>query len=57
VAATVIDGQNPKEVAKDVAGFIRDGMTIEQVDSEYVKEHLRPCKCKESEQAPLPLGS
>ena len=54
VAATVIDGQNPKQVAKDVAGFIKEGLAIEQVDTQYVKENLRPCihQVKKPNEAP-----
>jgi len=37
VAATVIDGREPKQLAKDVAEFIEDGLAIEKVDVEYVR--------------------
>jgi len=43
VAATVIDGQDFRQLAKDVSQFIQEGLTIERVSSEYVKEHLRSC--------------
>ena len=46
VAAVVADIGSPKEVAKDVASFIESGLTIELVDTAYVRDNLRSCKCK-----------
>ncbi len=43
VAATSISGQNPTEVANDVADFIRSGLTIEKVTSEYVRLNFKGC--------------
>ena len=43
VAATVIDEQSLKEVAKDVAEFIKEGLSIEKVDTEYVRANLKSC--------------
>ncbi len=43
VAATVIDGQTPESVAADVADFIRGGLTIERVESDFVRLHFGEC--------------
>ena len=58
VAAVVIDGVDPKEVAKDVAQFIKEGLTVEQADTEYVKANLRTCihKPKQAVLVPPPEG-
>jgi len=58
VAAVVAEwpadwGTEPKghrtEVAKDVAGFIKDGLLIEQVDSEVVRTQVWGCKCPKAQ--------
>lgn len=41
--AVVDDTTSPKEVAKDVAGFIIDGRIIERVDGDIVKKLLAQC--------------
>ena len=35
-----------KEVAKFVAGFIKDGLTVEQMDTENVRVVLQKCVCQ-----------
>ena len=47
VAAAVDSPDRPKDVAKDVAGFIRDGLTIERVSVEEVRERFNDCQCDE----------
>ena len=46
--AVVDDKTHPKEVAKDVAGFIKDGRSIERVDGDTVKILLAQCPFDES---------
>ena len=45
VAATLDDPTWPKRMATDVADFIKDGLTIERVSIETVRDQLRSCKC------------
>jgi hypothetical protein len=35
----------PKEIARDVAKFIRAGLTVEIRDSDWLKENFKECKC------------
>ena len=58
VAATVIDVDNltpeaqrehEKYVRKDVAEFMRDGLTIEQMDVEEVRKSFAACICPKPE--------
>ena len=46
-----------KIVAKDVAGFIKDGLTIEQMDSAQVRVVLESCKCSDKSGKQLSLES
>lgn len=46
VAAVVAEGDK-KRVAKDVAEFIEEGLTIEQMDTED-GIHIQACKCKQN---------
>lgn len=45
IAATVDDGKDPKRVAKDVAEFIADGLTVERSTVGYVRQNFG-CKHK-----------
>lgn len=42
-----------KETAKDVAGFIREGLTVERMDTEQVRVTLRGCGCPKVKQLDL----
>lgn len=42
-AATVDLASDPKGVARDVADFIKDGLTIERVPHQYVRDNLWRC--------------
>jgi hypothetical protein len=44
--ATVDDEDHKKDIAKDIARWVRWGLTIERVPHEYVRQHLASCKCK-----------
>lgn len=46
VAATVVDPERSKDVAKSVASWVRDGLRIETRSVEWVRANLRPCKCQ-----------
>ena len=41
-AARVITGK-PKDIAEDVAEMIADGLTVERVTTQYVREHWGSC--------------
>jgi len=49
VAASVIESDkfvvDKKELAKDVADWIREGLSVEQVDSEQVRIQMWGCRC------------
>jgi len=40
VAATVDNPDHPKRVAREVAKFIRQGLTVERVEHEIVRQHF-----------------
>jgi hypothetical protein len=44
LAAQVDDPARTKEVAESVAGFIKDGLTIERHPSAWVRQHFGRCK-------------
>lgn len=49
VAAVVDDAKTKKEkkeLASDVAGFVRSGLTIERKTVEWVRENLSGCRCE-----------
>ena len=50
VAAVVADMPDypPKEVARDVAGFIREGLVVEKMDTEQVRTTFHRCTCPKS---------
>lgn len=50
VAAVVADDPNypRKEVARDVAGFIREGLILEKMDTEQVRVQFQRCICPKS---------
>ncbi len=55
VAACASDSEfiDAKAVARWIAGFIKDGLTVKQMDSEQVRAALRRCECKDiAESAP-----
>lgn len=63
VAATVIDldGLTPerqashmKDVRKDVADFMREGLSIEQMDVEEVRKSFASCTCPKPEKPKKP---
>lgn len=41
--ATIDNPQHRKEVAKDVAAWVRDGRIVERVDSGYVRAEFGQC--------------
>ena len=43
VAAIIDDPDHRKEVAKEIAAWIKDGLTVERVTNDYVREHFRRC--------------
>ena len=47
VAAVVDNPDHAKDVAKEVADFIKSGLTIERVPVEVVRARLSQCKCDE----------
>jgi len=47
VAAVVIRAGEEKRIAKDVGGFIKQGLTVEQVAVDYARANLRTCFCAE----------
>lgn len=49
VAATVDNPAHQKEVAKDVATFIKEGLTIERKTCAWVRENFEGCKCQEKD--------
>lgn len=56
VVAAVVDTPGyEKATAKDVAGFIKDGLTIEQMDTEQVRVTLKVCACPKNVQHGLDL--
>lgn len=48
-AAAIDDPERPSEVAGHVAQMIRDGLTVQRVDSEVVRSEFRRCECYEAE--------
>jgi hypothetical protein len=48
VAATVDNPQHKREVAKDIAGFIRQGLSVERITVERVRKELKRCECEDS---------
>ena len=42
IIAAVVD-MGDTDTAKDVAGFIRDGLVVERVTSQYVRDNMRHC--------------
>ena len=47
VAAMVDDPEHKKDIAKEIAKWIRDGLIIERVTTEYVRENFKYCSHKE----------
>ena len=43
VSATVDDPDHAKDVRKDVSQFMRDGLRIERVSCQTVRENAKPC--------------
>lgn len=43
VAAVVDEPGRPRETAKDVARYVRDGYRVERVTCQFVRENLRGC--------------
>lgn len=37
---------HPKDVAKSVAQFIKDGYRVESANTDAIRSRLGPCKCK-----------
>lgn len=50
VTAIANKPDDPRWVAERVAEAVRDGLVIEYVSDEYVKEHFRSCKCEPEQQ-------
>jgi hypothetical protein len=46
VAATMDMPEHAKQVGKDVAGFISEGLTVERISTEEVRVRLGGCKCE-----------
>ena len=44
VAAIVIDGTELKRSAKEIAAWVRSGMTVEQRSVEWVRKNLHRCR-------------
>ena len=38
--------EHPKDVAKSVAQFIKDGYRVESANTDDIRSKLGPCKCK-----------
>lgn len=54
VAATVDNPERKRQVAQDVAEFIRDGLAVERVDSDVVRVQFSRCTCEvEAESLPM----
>lgn len=56
VAAVLDNPDHAKSVAKDVASFIRDGLIVERVESQVVRDLFQSCACRrkpESDQLSL----
>ena len=51
VAATMDMPDHAKQVAKDVAGFIREGYRVERVSTEEVRVRLKACDCDKDDTA------
>lgn len=45
VCAVVDNPARRRDVAREVASWIRDGLTIERVTSAYVRTHIGRCRC------------
>jgi NADPH:quinone reductase-like Zn-dependent oxidoreductase len=43
VAAMVDNPEHKKDTAKEIAKWIREGLTIERVTAEYVRENFKKC--------------
>lgn len=54
VAAAVDIPECRKETAKDVAEWIRSGLTVERVPSVKVRTLFKTCRCDEKQGALLP---
>lgn len=54
IVAAVVDvpGQE-KDTAKDVAGFIKDGLKVEQMETDQVRVTLGRCTCTKDQQLTL----
>jgi hypothetical protein len=47
MVAWVYDSKDhPKDVAKSVAQFIKDGYRVESANTDDIRSKLGPCKCK-----------
>ncbi len=51
VAAVVDMPGHEKQTAKDVAGFIKGNLSIEQMDTEQVRVTLHECTCPKPREA------
>jgi hypothetical protein len=47
VAAVVDNPDRKKDVARSVAGFIKEGLTIEHVTCDYFRKNFKECECGE----------
>jgi len=48
--------EHPKDVAKSVAKFIRDGYRVESANTDDIRSKLGPCKCnRPNDQAQRPV--
>lgn len=56
VGAVVDLPDHKKDTAKAVAEFINDGLEIEQVSVDYVRENFSYRECKTDKQVPIPLS-
>jgi hypothetical protein len=48
VAAFVDNPEHKKDIAREIAKWIKDGLTIERVTDDYVRENFKRCTHKES---------
>jgi hypothetical protein len=52
IAATVDDPRHKKDTIREINDWLRDGLDIERVTTDYVREHFGRCKCGDNQ---LPL--
>lgn len=51
VTAVVDNPERPREVARLVGNWLRDGLTIERVTHDVVRSSFSHCRCAEQEKA------